>query len=396
MVYIIGTVDTKGEELAFLASLFERHNIPCQVVDVSTQLHDHPSAISQQEIAAFHPEGSAILAWGDRGKAIASMSEALTAFLKQQQPSGILGIGGSGGTSLICGALRELPAGLPKLMVSTVASGNTRPYVGASDIFMLYSISDLAGLNSISRRILSNAAHALIGMVKEKVELPEQDKPPLGLTMFGVTTPCVQYIRKELESDFDCMVFHATGIGGQSMEKLIASGMMKHVIDMTTTEICDHLMGGVLSAGEARMDAVIDSGIPYIGSVGAVDMVNFGPLETVPEGYKSRKLHVHNPQVTLMRTTVEENRQVGQWIARKLNLMEGAVRFFLPEKGVSLIDAPGKPFHDPEADRALFETIDSQVLQTDKRKVIRLPYAINDPEFAKEIVSTFYTLHRLS
>ncbi len=395
MVYIVGTVDTKGEELAFLATLFEEKGIPCKVVDVSTQLHEFPPDITQQEIASCHPEGESILELTDRGKAIGLMSDALKAFFKGKDPKGILGIGGSGGTSLICGALRDLPAGLPKVMVSTIASGNTRPYVGASDIFMLYSISDLAGLNSISRKILTNAANALMGMVKGDTSVDVKDKPPLGMTMFGVTTPCVQQIRKELEKDYDCIVFHATGIGGQSMEKLIGSGMMKHVIDITTTEICDHLFDGILSAGESRMDAIIEAGIPYIGSVGALDMVNFGPLETVPEKYKNRNLYVHNPQVTLMRTTVEENWKMGQWIAAKLNLMQGPVRFFLPEKGVSLIDAPDKPFFDPDANAALFETIYSQVNQTEERKVIRLPYAINDPEFSQAVVSTFQALHTL-
>ena len=392
MVFIIGTVDTKGEELAFLASLLESQHIPCKVVDVSTQLHELPPDISQKEIASYHEKGSAILELTDRGQAITFMSEALSAYLQAQDSTAILGIGGSGGTSLICKALRELPIGIPKLMVSTVASGNTRPYVGASDICMLYSVSDLAGLNSISRRILSNAAHALIGMVQAAQVETTEDKPALGMTMFGVTTPCVQQIREQLMDQYDCMVFHATGIGGQSMEKLIDSGLMKHVIDVTLTEVCDHLMGGVLSAGEERLDAIIHTGIPYIGSVGALDMVNFGPKDSVPEPYKNRNLYIHNPQVTLMRTTAEENQKMGKWIAQKLNKMQGPVRFFLPEKGLSLIDAPGKPFYDPEANAALFNTLKDQVIQTDQRVLISLPHAINDPEFSQAIVEEFMSI----
>ncbi|MEM9723165.1 MAG: Tm-1-like ATP-binding domain-containing protein [Bacteroidota bacterium] len=393
MIYIIGTIDTKGEELAFLASLFESQEIPCQVIDVSTQVHSLPTDISQKEIASYHEKGETILELTDRGQAITFMSEALSTFLSTNAPSAVLGIGGSGGTSLICKALRELPIGIPKLMVSTVASGNTRPYIGASDICMLYTVSDLAGLNSISRKILSNAAHAIMGMVKAAPVTRTQDKSILGMTMFGVTTPCIQQIREQLKDQYDCMVFHATGIGGQSMEKLIDSGLMEYVIDITLTEVCDHLMGGVLSAGETRLDSIVKTKIPYIGSVGALDMVNFGPIASIPASYKGRNLYVHNPQVTLMRTTPEENQKMGVWISQKLNQMEGPVRFFLPEKGLSLIDAPGKPFYDPEANAALFRTLKDQVQQTDQRVLISLPYAINDPEFSQAIVETFNSLH---
>lgn len=257
-------------------------------------------------------------------------------------------------------------------MVSTMASGNVAPYVGPNDIAMMYSVTDVAGINKISRVVLANAAHALAGMIKGPVPLGE-DRPLLGLTMFGVTTPCVDMVRHTMEKDYDCLVFHATGAGGQSFEKLVDSGMMKAVIDVTTTEVCDHLMGGVLSAGEGRLDAFARTAIPYVGSAGALDMVNFGAMDTVPEKYKNRNLYVHNPQVTLMRTTPEENAIMGEWIGKKLNAMTGPVRFLLPMKGVSMIDAPGQAFHWPEADEALFDALERTVLQTDARRLVKLP-----------------------
>ncbi|MDD2454625.1 MAG: Tm-1-like ATP-binding domain-containing protein, partial [Synergistaceae bacterium] len=219
------------------------------------------------------------------------------------------------------------------------------------------------------------------------------DRTLLGMAMFGVTTPCVDMVRHSLEKDFDCLVFHATGTGGQSFEKLVDSGMMKCVLDITTTEICDHLMGGVLSAGEGRMDAFIRNPIPYVGSVGALDMVNFGPMETVPEKYKDRKLYVHNPQVTLMRTTPEENTRMGEWIGSKLNKFPGPVRFLLPLKGVSMIDAPGQAFYWPEADEALFTALERTVVQTEDRRLVKLPMNINDPEFAAALVENFRELN---
>jgi uncharacterized protein (UPF0261 family) len=214
-------------------------------------------------------------------------------------------------------------------------------------------------------------------------------KPALGLTMFGVTTPCVQAVAKALEADYECLVFHATGTGGLSMEKLVDSGLIAGVIDVTTTEVCDLLMGGVFSAGEDRLGAIIRTRVPYVGACGALDMVNFGAMATVPERYRRRNLYVHNPQVTLMRTTPEENLRMGMWIAARLNRMEGPVRFFLPEGGVSLIDAPGMPFHDPEADRALFDTLEAKVVTSANRKLVRLPGNVNDEAFAAALVAAF-------
>jgi uncharacterized protein (UPF0261 family) len=288
--------------------------------------------------------------------------------------------------------MRRLPIGVPKVMVSTVASGDVRRYVGPSDICMMYSVTDVSGINRISEQVLANAAHALAGMVAHARRGASTAKPAVGLTMFGVTTPCVQAVQKALEERYDCLVFHATGTGGQSMEKLADSGLLAGIIDVTTTEVCDHLFGGVFSAGEERFDAIIRAKIPYVASAGALDMVNFGPIDTVPANYKSRNLYQHNPQVTLMRTTATENERMGRWIGEKLNRMDGPVRFLIPERGVSLLDMPGKPFHDPAADTAFFKTLEATVRQNERRKIIRLPYDLNDPAFAAALAKTFLDL----
>jgi len=276
------------------------------------------------------------------------------------------------------------------------------PYVGPSDIMMLYSVTDIAGLNSVTRQVLANGAAALAGMVKTRaaagVERDETStrrgngKLMIGLTMFGVTTPCVDAVVDALQADFECLVFHATGIGGQSMEKLADSGALSGVIDITTTEVCDLLFGGVLPATEDRFGAIARTKVPYIGSCGALDMVNFGPMDSVPERYRGRTLQVHNPTVTLMRTTAEENAQVGRWIGERLNRMEGPVRFFLPEGGVSALDAPGRPFSDPSADAELFKALETTVRQTGARRLVRVPAHINDPRFAAEIAAEFRRL----
>jgi uncharacterized protein (UPF0261 family) len=307
----------------------------------------------------------------------------------------MIGLGGSGNTALVTPGMRRLDIGVPKIMVSTVASGNVAPYVGPSDIAMMYSVVDVAGINSISRVVLGNAARFLAGALQ--LSLPPraaQELPNIGLTMFGVTTTCVNHLVERLKTDYECFVFHATGVGGQTMEKLVDSGRLRGVLDVTTTEVADLLMGGVMSAGEDRLGAIARTGIPYVGSCGALDMVNFGGVETVPQQYRQRKLHVHNAQVTLMRTTPEENKNMGEWIGRKLNACEGPVRFFIPEKGVSIIDVEGMPFHDPEADQALFEALERTVVQTAQRQLIKLPLAINDPAFANAMADAFTELMR--
>jgi len=321
--------------------------------------------------------------------------------IKRQEPvGGLISAGGSGASSLVAPAMRALPIGVPKVLISSVASGNVAPYVGPSDIMMLYSVTDVAGLNSVSRQILANGAAAIVGMVKARGAAHSgreparrsNDKPAIGLTMFGVTTPCVDAIVDALEDDFECLVFHATGVGGQSMEKLVDSGALSGVIDITTTEVCDLLLGGVLPATEDRFGAIARTRIPYIGSCGALDMVNFGPMETVPERYRGRTLEVHNPTVTLMRTTPEESTRIGRWIGERLNLMDGPVRFFLPEGGVSALDAPGRPFSDPNADAELFRALEGTVRQTATRRLIRMPEHINDPRFSDAIGAEFRRL----
>jgi uncharacterized protein (UPF0261 family) len=307
----------------------------------------------------------------------------------------VLSAGGSGGTALVAPAMRALPIGVPKLIVSTVASGEVRQYVGTADITMMHSVADVQGLNAITEEVLGNAAHAMAGMVQARRagRRARRLRPAVVLSMFGVTTPCVQQIAAALKEEWDCLVFHATGTGGQAMERLIDDRRAAGVIDMTTTEVADMMMGGVLACTEDRFGAVIRTRIPYIGSVGALDMVNFGAPETVPERYRGRTFYQHNPQVTLMRTTAEECTRMGSWIAGRLNLMEGPVRFFLPEGGVSSLDAPGGAFFDPSARTALFRAIESTLRPGPNRRLIRLPHNINDPAFAAAVAEEFRRLH---
>lgn len=395
-VLVAGTLDTKGEELRFMRDLLKASGLRVQLVDLSTSGKPSGAEVPPHAVAAFHPRGVSGVFTGDRGTAVAGMTLAFERWIAHQSNvAGVISAGGSGGTALVAPAMRALPIGVPKLMVSTVASGNVGQYVGPADIMMLHSVADVQGLNSITREVLSNGAQAMAGMVKSRAKVPvvASEKPAIGLTMFGVTTPCVQQITAQLEDDYDCLVFHATGVGGRSMEKLLDSGMLSAVLDLTTTEICDMIAGGVFPATEDRFDASIRAGLPYIGSCGALDMVNFAAPETVPERYRDRNLYEHNPQITLMRTTSDENRQMGHWIGEKLNLMTGPVRFFLPEGGVSMLDAPGMAFHDPEADAALFGALEETVRQTTNRQLIRVPHNINDQAFADLVVQTFRTFH---
>jgi uncharacterized protein (UPF0261 family) len=390
--YVCGTFDTKGAELHHVAGLLRAAGLPVRTVDLSTQGVGDGVDVAAAEVAEHHPEGpGAVLGRDHRGAAVGAMALAFERFAAvQDDVGGMIGAGGSGNTALVAPAMRALPVGVPKVLVSTVASGNTAPYVGPADICLVYSVTDVQGLNRISRRVLGNAAHALAGMMRFPIPEPAtRDKPAVGLTMFGVTTPCVQAVTKALETEYDCLVFHATGTGGRSMEKLVDSGLVAGVVDVTTTEVADLLIGGVFPCTEDRLGAIARTQVPYVGSVGAVDMVNFGALETVPERFKGRNLYVHNPQVTLMRTTPEENALIGRWIGERLNACEGPVRFLLPEGGVSLIDAQGKPFHDPEADAALFGAIEGTVRQTGQRRVTRLPQAVNDAGFAAALVAAF-------
>ncbi len=392
-VLVAGTMDTKGPELRHVRDILKEQGLNVQMVDLSTSGKPSGAEIPPHAVAAFHPRGTSGVFTGDRGTAVAGMTEAFTRWIASQtNVAGIISAGGSGGTALATPAMRALPVGVPKVMISTVASGQVEQYVGPSDIMMLHSVADVQGINSITREVLGNGANALAGMVRARMAQKagsRADKPAIGLTMFGVTTPAVQQVTAALESDFDCLVFHATGVGGRSMEKLMDSGMLTAIIDLTTTEVCDMLAGGVFAATEDRFGASIRAGLPYIGACGALDMVNFGARETVPEKYRDRLFYEHNPHVTLMRTTPEENTKIGRWIGERLNEMTGPVRFFLPEGGVSLLDAPGQAFHDPAADKALFKALEDTVRQTSVRQLVRLPFNINDPEFAAAVVAAF-------
>ena len=390
-VFVAATYDTKGHEAEYVVDLLKREGLDVVSVDVSTTGAASAAQVQAQEVARSHPGGAQAVFTGDRGTAIAAMALAFERYAAGNGAIGaLLGLGGSGGTALITPAMRALPIGTPKLMVSTMASGNVAPYVGPSDIAMMYSVTDVAGLNRISRRVLANAAGAIAGAFRQAgVAIEDDGRPAVGITMFGVTTACVQQVTPLLESRYDCLVFHATGTGGQSMEKLLDSRLLGGVLDLTTTEVCDFLFGGVLACTEDRFGAVARTRAPYVGSCGALDMVNFGGMDTIPERYQGRKFYPHNPQVTLMRTTVEENTAQGEWIAAKLNQCDGPVRFLIPEGGVSALDAPGQAFWDPEADAALFAALEAKLVQTPQRRLVRVPCHINDPLFAKTAVDHF-------
>jgi uncharacterized protein (UPF0261 family) len=395
-VYAVATMDTKGEELAYVAERLRAAGVAVVTVDVGT---GGPPVVTPQigreQVAAAHG-GPAILQHRDRGQAVAAMAAALEVFLvaeeKAGRVAGVIGLGGSGGTALITPAMRALPVGLPKIMVSTVASGNVAMYVGSSDIAMIPSIVDVAGLNAVSRRVLGNAAHAIAGMVAHEVPAGAT-KPTLGMTMFGVTTVCVDAVRRGLEAEgFECLTFHATGTGGKAMEQLVGAGLIQGVLDVTTTEVADEVVGGVFPAGPRRFELILERRVPYVMSLGALDMVNFGPKETVPPQFRERTLHVHNAQVTLMRTTAEENRQFARWIAEKVNRSTAPLTILIPEKGVSALDAAGQPFFDPAADAVLFDELERAVQQTEHRQIRRLPLHINDPAFSRALVEAFLEL----
>ena len=409
-IYVVATMDTKGAELEYVRDRLRDAGARVRMVDVGTleppsvkpdvfrdevlasRLTSNKSDESQPRFGSSDPPHSS----ADRGHAIASMAEALRAYMLAEvaagRVSGVLGLGGSGGTSLITTAMRALPIGLPKLMVSTVASGNVAAYVDCSDIAMMYSVVDVAGLNAVSTVVLSNAAHAMAGMVLHS-KPQRSSRRAIGMTMFGVTTPCVSRVRELLEAEgYDCLVFHATGSGGRAMEQLVASGLISGVLDITTTEVADEIAGGVFSSGPHRLEKLIDARIPLVLSLGALDMVNFGAMETVPQRFLNRKLQVHNAQVTLMRTTVEENQRIAAFIAEKLNLATAPWRVLVPEQGVSLIDVPGMPFYDPQADAALFDGLERRLKLSEDRQFIRLPYDINAPEFSAALAENFLQL----
>jgi uncharacterized protein (UPF0261 family)/ABC-type branched-subunit amino acid transport system ATPase component len=396
---VAGTFDTKGRELKFIRDRLKSLGIPTRTVDLSTSGKLSTADVTPLQVASMHPGGTSAVFSADRGQAVAAMAEAFARWIvREPRIGGIISAGGSGGTTLATAGMRALPVGIPKIMVSTVAAGDVRAYVGATDIVMFHSVADVQGLNSIMEQMLGNAAHGLAGMI---AQMPTREayeakrkiaRPALGITMFGVTTPCVQGVTKRLEADYDCLVFHATGIGGRAMEALGDSGLLAGFLDITTTEVADMLVGGILPADQDRFGAPIRTSLPYVGSAGALDMVNFGPRESVPERFQSRKFVIHNPNVTLMRTTRDENRAAGEWIGQRVNQMEGPVRFLLPEGGVSMLDRPGAPFHDPEADAALFEAIEKTVRPTSKRGVERVRANINDTAFVDAVTDAFFSI----
>lgn len=389
--YVAGTFDTKARELAYIGDCLKAEGLAVTLVDLSTSGESMAGAdISAQTVATFHPLAAQAVFTGERGSAVARMAEAFAIFLRSRDDlGGIISAGGSGATALATPAMRALPVGVPKVMVSTIASGDVRPHVGSSDIAMIYPVTDISGLNRISRRVLANAAGALAGMMRAEPPAGGQEKPAIGLTMFGVTTPCVQMVTKQLEAQYDCLVFHATGSGGQSFETLAGSGFFSGVLDITTTEIADEIAGGVLSAGPHRLDVFAEHAVPYVGSAGALDMANFWGMDTVPAPLRQRQLHVHNANVTLMRTTPQENARIGRFIAQKLNRMKGQVRFLLPMKGVSALDQEGKPFFDPAADAALFAAIENDFQASPSHQLRKLPFHINDAQFAEALVTAF-------
>jgi uncharacterized protein (UPF0261 family) len=390
---LLGTFDTKGEEYAFVRSRIIDRGHDVLTMDLGV-MADAPAPfhvdIPADEVArASGAVLGELRAARDRGAAVAAMqrgAQVTTARLfAERRFDGIVGLGGGGGTAMITAAMRELPVGVPKLMVSTMASGNTAPYVDVKDVTMMYSVVDIAGINPISSRILANAAGAISGML-DALAPDVSGRPLVAATMFGVTTPCVTAARQRIEAaGYDVVVFHATGSGGRAMEGLIADGYFTGVLDVTTTEWADEVVGGVLSAGPERLSAAGHRGVPQVVSVGALDMVNFGAMDTVPAEFRSRNLYRHNPTVTLMRTTADECRAIGQRIIDQLNAAAGPVTLLIPLRGVSMLDAPGQPFHDPAADRVLFDTLRRGAKS--HVAVREIDAHINDPAFADALAT---------
>jgi uncharacterized protein (UPF0261 family) len=391
-VVLVGTLDTKGPEYVWLRERVRELGCDAVLVDAGVGASDVEADVSAEDVArAGGASLSALRDAGDRGPAVTAMGEGAAVVLAGlERVDAVLAVGGSGGSSIAARAVRDLPIGLPKIIVSTMASGDVSPYVGAKDVTLMYSVVDIAGINRVSRLILGNAAGAAVGMAKAYEESRAEavdERPLVGASMFGVTTPAVDAARERLgELGYEVLVFHATGAGGRALEGLVASGLLAGVLDLTTTELADDLVGGVLSAGPERLTAAGRLGIPQVVAPGALDMVNFGPLETVPERFEGRNLYVHNPTVTLMRTTREEMAELGRRVAAKLAGATGPTVLFVPLGGVSALDAPGMPFHDPEADEACFAALDGAV------ETERLDMNINDPAFGRAMADR---LHRM-
>ncbi len=397
-VVIVAALDTKGQEAKLIRDFVAAHGVTPLVLDVGVL--DQPSIpadVSRAEVArAGGDDLAALAAVRDKARAMEVMPRGAAAVAARLHAEGrldgIIGIGGSAGTAIASSAMRALPVGVPKLLVSTVAAGDTRPYVGTKDVTMMYSVVDIAGINSLSARILTNAAAAIVGMAN--AEPPRVARRPLlAASMFGNTTACVDRARGKLEqAGYEVLVFHATGAGGQTMESLIADGYIDGVLDITTTEWADQLCGGVFAAGPTRLDAAGHAGVPQVIAPGCLDMVNFGAPDTVPAKYAGRKLYRWNPNVTLMRTTPEENAELGKIIAEKANAAKGPTAILIPLRGVSQLDSAGGDFWWPEADAALYSAIKANVLTG--VPVIELDHNINDPEFADRAAGLLLELVR--
>lgn len=391
-IALAGTLDSKGKEFLYAKELIESLGFNTLTINTGVFAPAFEADISSKEVAAAAGKDiDELSAKKDRAEATAALAKGMENVLpelyEQGKFDGVLSFGGSGGTSMVTPAMRALPIGVPKVMVSTLASGNTQPYVGTSDIVMMPSIVDVAGLNVISTNIFRNAVFAICGMLgykdKAKADTETHQKPLIAASMFGLTTPCINEAKRYLEErGYEVLVFHATGIGGQTMENLVASGYFAGVLDLTTTEWADELMGGVLNAGPHRLDAAAQNGVSQVVSVGAMDMVNFGPYDSVPETFAGRNFYRHNPTVTLMRTTKDENRQIGEVVAEKLNQTTGHTTLMLPLKGLSGLDVDGQAFYGPEEDQMLFDTIKERI-DTQKVDIVEMNVDINDVTFAE-------------
>lgn len=387
-IALAGTFDSKGKEYLYVKELIE--SLGLQTFTIHTGVFDpifEPDVSNAQVVAAAGEDIREIAAKKDRANATAVLSKGLEILLpklfEEGKFDGILSFGGTGGTSIVTPGMRALPIGVPKVMVSTVASGNTEPYIGTSDIIMMPSVVDVAGLNIISTKIFTNAVYAIVGMVKFENETTLEKKPLIAATMFGLTTPCVNYAKKYLEDrGYELLIFHATGVGGRTMEHLISTGFFEGVLDLTTTEWADETVGGILAAGPHRLEAAAKKSIPQVVSLGALDMVNFGPYASVPTQFEGRNFYKHNPTITLMRTTVEENQKIGEVIAEKLNMSQGPTVLIIPLKGLSGLDLEGQPFHGPEEDRMLFDTLREHI-DPSKVEIIEMDTDINSQEFAE-------------
>ncbi len=398
IVVLVGTLDTKGHEYAFLRDRIREAGAEVLLVDAGVLGEPQvPADVTREEVAeAAGADHTELVRAADRGQAVDVMGRGaaavLTGLYEAGRLQGAASVGGSGNSSIAAAATRDLPVGVPKLIVSTVASGDTRPYVGATDVTMMYSVVDISGINQISSKILTNAAGAIAGMAGATPPPVSGEKPLVGATMFGVTTACVTRARERLEElGYEVLVFHATGTGGQSFEALATGGFLAGVLDATTTELADELVGGVLSAGPDRLEAVGRADIPQVVSLGALDMVNFGPRDTVPDKFSGRNLYVHNPTITLMRTTPEENAELGRRIAKKLNAADSPTVLFIPLQGVSAIDVEGQPFYDPEADAALIGAL-REGIDASKVEVHEVEADVNDPGFATAMADRLHEL----